>query len=221
MAVGIMERYYRVRHDFYAWSYALSVPKKLALAFGWACAVGLLAQVKFYVPWTPVPITGQTFGALLGGVLLGRWWGGIGLAIYAVLGTAGLPWFAGWSSGIPIGPAGFASGGYIAGFIFTALFIGHFAQKYIRARSFFTMLSIMLVANCLCYILGLAQLYYWAKIAMGNVTFPQLLAMGLTPFIAGDITKAVIAAAIARGITTKQPYNGEVDTGKWAAWRVP
>jgi len=45
--------------------------------------------------------------------------------------------------------------------------------------------------------------------------------MGVIPFIAGDITKAVLAAAIARGVTPKSAFNGEVDKDKWATWRIP
>jgi len=87
-----------------------------------ACVTGLLAQIKISLPWTPVPITGQTFAVLLTGVLLGRWWGGISQVIYVVMGVVGIPWFAGLSGGYSalIGP----SGGYIIGFILAALFLG-------------------------------------------------------------------------------------------------
>lgn len=218
MAIAVWERYKSARYDFYTWRYGLSIPKKLLLAFGWACVVGLLAQGKIFLPWTPVPITCQTFGALLGGVLLGGWWGAISLAIYAALGAAGLPWFAGWHSGIPIGPAGLPTGGYIMGFILAALLLGHFADKYVRSRSFFTMFGLMLLANYgMIYPLGLLQLHF----CFPEASFSQLLAMGLTPFIAGDVTKAIAAAAVARGITPKRAYNGEVDASKWASWRVP
>jgi len=218
MAVAVWERYKVERYNFYAWRHTLSVPKKLALALAWAGVVGLLAQAKIYLPWTPVPITCQTFGALLGGVLLGGWWGGISLAIYAAFGAAGLPWFAGWHSGIPIGPAGLPTGGYIMGFILAALLLGHFTDKYVRSRSFFIMFGLMLLANYgMIYPLGLLQLHF----CFPEASFSQLLAMGLTPFIAGDIIKAIIAAGIARGITPKEAYNGEMDKGKWATWPIP
>lgn len=211
MAVAVWERYKLLRYDFYTWRYGLSIPKKLLLAFGWACVVGLLAQARISLPWTPVPVTGQTFGVLLAGVLLGRWWGGVSLALYAGVGAAGLPWFANWSGGHAIlaGP----TGGYIIGFITAALFIGHFTEKYVRSRSFLVMLGLMLVANFfIIYAFGLPHLYFWLSLAKGQaVSFPQLLAMGLTPFIAGDMTKAIIATVIAQGITPKQAYNGEVD----------
>jgi biotin transport system substrate-specific component len=211
----------RTKYEVFKWRYELSIPKKLVLALGLACLTGLVAQVRFYLPWSPVPITGQTFAVLLAGVLLGRWWGGTSMAIYAGLGAIGLPWFAGWSGGIGVlvGP----TGGYIIGFILAALFLGHFTDKYIRSRSFFSMLGLMLFANfILIHIPGLIQLYFWLTLVRGEaVTLSQLLMMGTIPFIAGDVTKAIAAAAITRGITPKQAYNGEVDKDKWASWRIP
>ncbi len=113
----------RTKYDVFRWRYELSIPKKLALALGMAALTGLVAQVRFPLPWSPVPITGQTFAVLLAGVLLGRWWGGASLAFYAGIGAVGLPWFAGWSGGFAAitGP----SGGYIMGFVLAALFLGH------------------------------------------------------------------------------------------------
>lgn len=81
----------RTKYGAFRWRYELAIPKKIALAIGVACLVGLLAQVRFYIPWSPVPITGQTFAVLLAGVVMGRRWGGISLAIYATLGIAGFP----------------------------------------------------------------------------------------------------------------------------------
>lgn len=211
----------RAKYDAFKWRYELSIPWKLVLAFGMAGLTGLLAQVRFPIPWSPVPITGQTFAVLLAGVLLGRWWGGASLAIYAGLGAAGLPWFTGWAGGIGIlaGP----TGGYIIGFILAALFLGHFTERYIRSRSFFSMLGLMLIANfVLIYVPGLLQLGLWLNLVKGEpATFTTLLGMGAFPFIAGDVTKAVAAAAIARGITPKHAYNGEIDKDKWVNWRIP
>jgi biotin transport system substrate-specific component len=211
----------QAKYNVFRWRYELNIPKKLALALGIACLTGLAAQIRIPVPWSPVPVTGQTFAVLLASVVLGRWWGGISLALYAGLGAAGLPWFNGGAGGISIlvGP----TGGYIIGFILAALFLGHFTDKYIRSRSFFSMLGLMLFANfVLIYIPGLIQLHFWLSLVMGEaVTLSQLLMMGTIPFIAGDITKAMAAAAIARGITPKLAYNGEVDSDKWVSWRLP
>jgi biotin transport system substrate-specific component len=211
----------RVKYDAFKWRYELSLPWKLVLALGMAALTGLLAQARIFLPFSPVPITGQTFAVLLTGVVLGRWWGGVSLALYAGLGVAGVPWFAGWGSGI--GYLAGPTGGYIIGFILAALFLGYFTDKYIRSRSFFTMLALMLFANLiLIYVPGLLQLGLWLNLVKGEpATFTALLGMGALPFIAGDIFKAIAAAAIARGITPKHAYNGEIDKGKWAKWRIP
>ncbi len=226
--MAVAARISQAKYDVFRWRYELSIPKKLALALGIAVLTGLVAQVRFYLPWTVVPITGQTFAVLLAGVLLGKRWGGASLAIYAGIGAAGVPWFAP-QAGMPIfsnggiGVLTGPTGGYIIGFIFAALFLGHFTDKYIRSRSFFSMLGLMLFANfILIYVPGLLWLGLWLKLVAGNsATFIALLGMGAFPFIVGDIVKAVAAAAIARGATPKQAYNGEVDKGKWASWRLP
>lgn len=215
--MDIAARVNQAKYDVFRWRYELSIPKKFALALGMAVLTGLLAQVRFALPWSPVPITGQTFAVLLAGVLLGRWWGGVSLAVFAGLGFMGVPWFSGWASGLG------ATGGYIIGFVLAALFLGYFTDKYVRARSFLSMLGLMLFSNfILIYVPGLVWLGLWLGAVNGEpVTLVTLLGMGAIPFIAGDITKAVLAAAIARGVTPKLAYNGEVDKGKWASWRLP
>jgi len=193
----------RTKYDIFRWRYQLSIPWKLVLALGIAGLTGLLAQVRLPIPWSPVPVTGQTFAVLLAGVLLGRWWGGVSITIYAGLGFAGLPWFSGWSSGLG------ATGGYIIGFILAALFLGYFTDKYIRARGFLSMLGLMLLANfVLIYIPGLIWLGLWLNMVSGTpATVATVVTMGAIPFIAGDIIKAILAAATAKGITPKSAYN--------------
>ena len=85
------------------------------------------------------------------------------------------------------------------------------------------MLALMLFANfILIYTPGLLQLGLWLNLVKGEpVTLTSLLSLGALPFIAGDITKAVMAAAIARGVIPKSARNGEVDKGKWVNWRIP
>ena len=213
----IAVRVNQAKYDVFRWRYELSILKKLALVLGMAVLIGLFAQLRFPLPWSPIPITGQTFAVLLAGVMLGRWWGGASLAIYAGLGAVGVPWFSGWTSGFG------ATGGYIIGFILAALFLGHITDTYVRSRSFFSMLGLMLFANfVVIYVPGLLWLGLWLDLVkVAPASFIALLGMGALPFIAGDITKAVMAAAIARGVTPKRAYNGEIDKGKWANWRIP
>ena len=204
----------RTKYDVFRWRYELTIPKKLVLALGMACLVGLLAQVRLYIPWSPVPITGQTFAALLAGVIMGRRWGGISLAIYAVIGIAGVPWFAP-KAGMAIFSAGGIShlagptGGYIIGFILAALFLGYFTDKYVKARGFFSMLGLMLFANiALIYIPGLIWLGMWLNLVSDTpTTIAAVISMGVVPFIVGDTFKVVSAAAIAKAITPKEDYS--------------
>ncbi len=195
----------------FKWRYDLSVSKKLGLAFGMAVIVGLMAQIKIMTPWSPVPLTGQTFGVLLAGIMLGTWWGGISMVIYAGLGAAGVPWFQGFQGGLAYmsGP----TGGYIIGFILAALFLGYFTDKFIKSRRFLPMLGLMLFASfVLIYGPGLLQLNLWLSFVKGKPTsFGQLLMLGAVPFIAGDIIKVVLAALAARAITPKTAYGKEID----------
>jgi len=215
--MAVAARINQRKYDIFRWRYELSIPKKLGLALGMAALTGLLAQVRIPLPWTPVPITGQTFAVLLAGVFLGRWWGGVSMAIYGGLGWAGIPWFTGWSAGIT------ATGGYVIGFVLAALFLGHFVDKYVRSRSFVSMLGLMIVADMvLVFVPGLIWLGVWLNsVAKPAASFGALLGMGLVPFLAGDITKAVLAAAVGRVSTPKLAYNRESDQHKWRQWRLP
>ena len=215
----LVARINQTKLEDFRWRCELSIPKKLILALGIALLTGLAAQLRVQLPWSPVPITGQTFAVLLAGVLLGKWWGGASMGLYAGLGIAGVPWFTGFGAGI--GYLAGPTGGYVIGFILASLFLGYFTDKYVRARSFVSMLALMLFANfILIYGPGLLQLGMWLSLVKGqSVTLSSVLMMGAVPFIVGDITKAVLAALIARGITPKIAYNGETD--KWANWRLP
>jgi len=194
------------RDAAFHWRYNLATTQKIALAFGMAALTGLMAQIRIPLPLTPVPITGQTFAVLLAGILLGRNWGGISMAIYATLGAIGLPWFAGFGGGLAIlfGP----TGGYILGFILAALFIGYISDRFIKSRNFIPMLLLMLFANfILIHGTGLIQLSIWVNFVKdSSPTFYEILAMGTLPFVAGGLIKVIAAASIAKGITPKKDF---------------
>ena len=194
------------RDAAFHWRYNLATTQKIALAFGMAALTGLMAQIRIPLPLTPVPITGQTFAVLLAGILLGRNWGGISMAIYATLGAIGLPWFAGFGGGLAIlfGP----TGGYILGFILAALFIGYISDRFIKSRNFIPMLLLMLFANfILIHGTGLIQLSIWLNFVKdSSPTFYEILAMGTLPFVAGGLIKVIAAASIAKGITPKKDF---------------
>ncbi len=215
--MAVATRMNRATYELFRWRYELSVPRKLALAVGIAALTGLLAQVRFMLPWTPVPVTGQTFAVLLAAVFLGRWWGGVSMAIYGGLGWAGVPWFTGWTSGLT------GTAGYVVGFVLAALFLGHFVDKYVRARSFVSLAVLMAAADFVfVYVPGLAWLSIWLRNA-GHpaASLAAVVGMGFVPFIIGDCLKIAAAAAIARAATPKLAFNTEKDQDKWKTWRLP
>lgn len=187
------------RYRAYAWSREAAPAAKLLLALGGAALIGVAAQVRLPLPGTPVPVTGQTLAVLLVGVLLGRTWGGVSAGLYLALGAAGLPWFAGFKAGLAglTGP----TGGYLAGFVLAALFLGHVTDRFVRARSFWALLGLMLVANfALIHGPGLA----WLAVVTGTHDPVRLLWMGTLPFAYGDVLKALVAAGLACAATPKR-----------------
>ncbi|NYB51249.1 MAG: biotin transporter BioY [Methanobacteriaceae archaeon] len=200
------EKYYRKRYSLFEWRSNTSTVNKLIIAFFMACVTGIMAQVVIPLPWTPVPITAQTFAVLMAGVVLGRCWGGISQVIYLAVGLLGVPWFAGLSGGYTIILG--ATGGYLIGFILAALFLGYFTDKYTHSRNFRPMLGLMLLANfALIYIPGLVGLGLWMYLVKGSFpTILTIISMGLLPFIFGDLVKIGGAAALTKAITPKDRY---------------
>lgn len=212
-----MNNYFEKRYSLFKWRSNTSLANKVVLAFLVACFTGIMAQVVIPLPWTPVPITLQTFAVLMAGIFLGRYWGGISMLIYLAVGLLGVPWLAGMSGGTEALLS--ASGGYLIGFILAALFLGYFVDRYVQSRKFLPMLGLMLFANfVLLYTPGLIQLSIWTQSATGVAPgIWELLLMGAIPFIAGDLLKIGGAAALTKVITPKQGINGE-ETGDSRNW---
>jgi biotin transport system substrate-specific component len=159
--------------------------RDLALVVGAAALVGLLAQVTIKLSFTPVPVTGQTLGVLLAGTALGWRRAGAAMVLYAGAGLAGVPWFAHHTSGW----AG-ASFGYVLGFVLAAAACGFLAERG-GDRTPFRALPTMVVGEVLVYAVGLP----WLSLSL-HVGLAKTVALGLTPFVAGDAIKAGIAAGL-------------------------
>ena len=144
------------------------------------------AQLELRLPWTPVPITGQTFAVLLSGAVLGARRAFLAQALYLLEGAAGLPFFAGGAAGLAklVGP----TGGYLVAFPFAAALTGVLAE-HAWDRKPLTMFLAMLGGSVIIFGLGLAQLSSFVPPA-------TLLANGLLPFIPGDILKSAVAAGL-------------------------
>lgn len=145
---------------------------------------GAAAQLAIPVPWSPVPITGQSFAVLLSGAVLGARRALLAQMLYLIEGASGLPVFAGGDSGVArlIGP----TGGYLAAFPIAAWLTGALAERG-WDRRFVTMVLAMLAGSAVIFALGLAWL---ARFVPAN----HLLAAGLLPFVPGDLIKSALAA---------------------------
>jgi biotin transport system substrate-specific component len=159
------------------------VPNILLIA-GATAVTALAAQVAIPVPWSPVPITGQTFAVLLSGAVLGARRAFLAQALYLAEGACGLPVFAGGAAGLAVlaGP----TGGYLAAFPVAAFVTGALAERG-WDRRFATMLAAMLIGSVAIFALGLAGL---SRFVPSN----GLLAAGLLPFVPGDLVKSSLAA---------------------------
>ena len=140
------------------------------------------------IPVPPVPITAQTFFLNTAAVLLGGSLGALSQFIYVMLGVVGIPVFSGGKAGIGVifGP----TGGYLLGFIIAAFMIGKIAGAK-RGAGIFWHIFAMLAGMVIIYSLGITQLALVAKIS-----FKKALAIGVLPFIPGDIIKILLAAII-------------------------
>ncbi len=171
-----------------------SFARDLSLILLGSLFVALLAQVAIPLPFTPVPITGQTLGVLLVGAALGSRLGFLSLLAYLLEGAMGLPVFAGGTGGLAkiLGP----TGGFLLAFPLAAGLVGLLVERFGLDRSFLGTLLAMLLGNALLYLLGLPWLWAWLTGAGKAVGLSGLLAMGFFPFIPGDLLKAVLAAAL-------------------------
>ncbi|MCX5524082.1 biotin transporter BioY [Streptomyces bobili] len=159
--------------------------RDIALVLGGAALTGLAAQIAVPVPGSPVPVTGQTFAALLVGTTLGARRGFLSLAVYALVGMAGVPWFAEGGSG-----AGAVSFGYVLGMILASTVVGALARRG-ADRSVPRMAGTMLVGSAIIYAIGVPYLAYAADISASTA-----IAAGLTPFLIGDALKAALAMGL-------------------------
>lgn len=144
----------------------------------------LLAQVAVPLPFTPVPLTGQTFAVLLSGAVLGSRRGFLSQLLYLAQGAAGLPVFAGGAFSVAylLGP----TGGYLLSFPLAAGLIGLLVERG-AGRHVGRLAAALLLADLLILALGTC----WLMVLFGN-SLRKAVMMGIYPFIAGDILKILL-----------------------------
>ncbi|MBW3641626.1 MAG: biotin transporter BioY [Actinobacteria bacterium] len=162
--------------------------RTITLVVGFALLSALAAQITFYLPWTPVPVSGQTFAVLLAGATLGWQAGSASQLLYLVLGAVGLPFYADGAGGWDVvsGP----TGGYLVGFVVAAALVGRLAERR-QDRALLTSVPAMLAGTAVIYVFGVAWLAHVLDIGAATA-----VEKGLAPFVIGDAVKLVAAGAL-------------------------
>ena len=158
---------------------------QIVLVFCGAAFVGIAAQIAIPLPFTPVPLTLQTFAVLLAGAALGSLRGVASMGLYALMGVVGVPWFAEGSSGFST-----ASFGYILGFILAAFIVGRLAERGASTTPIHSA-ALMVIGNLAIYAVGVT----WLKFAIDS-SWATALSLGVVPFLIGDAIKIALAAGL-------------------------
>ena len=164
--------------------------RRLSVGIGIAAFVAAMtasAYVTLPVPWSPVPVTLQPMVALLAGAVLGPAAGAAAMASYLALGAAGAPVFAGGMSGLPwmVG----VTGGYLMAFPVAAFVVGLVSGSGGTLR----LLASLLAGLAVIYLGGMAHLT-----VLTGQTVAGVLALGVIPFLLGDLAKVVLALILAK-----------------------
>lgn len=148
--------------------------------------LALLARLSIPVPFSPVPITGQTLGVLLLGGLLGSRLATLTVLTYIFEGAIGLPVFAGGSLGLLylLGP----TGGYLIGFVPAAYFVGYFSEKGWNTKISSSILA-MTLGTAIIFVFGVS----WISITAG---ITKAITIGLVPYLPGAVVKILLAVIL-------------------------
>ena len=144
-------------------------------------------RISIPLPFTPIPITGQTFGVLLVSGALGLRRGILSIGLYVLIGLIGLPVFSQGTSGLAVIAS--ARGGYIVSFLVAGAIVGKLAELG-WDRRIVGAVGAMAIGNVVIYLIGVP----WLMVVL-NVDLPTGIAKGLTPFLLGDAVKLILAAA--------------------------
>ncbi len=163
-----------------------TLPRQIGLILGMSVLNALAAQVAIPLPFTPVPITMQTFAVLLTGLLLGSRLGTLALLTYLAEGLSGLPVFSAGRGGLSMLTG--ATAGYLLAFPLAAFVVGWLAERGWDRRPGTTALA-MLLGNLVIYAGGVG----WLAVLLGP---ERAIAAGLWPFLPGDVLKLLLATAL-------------------------
>lgn len=162
----------------------------IALVVLGSLTMALLAQVSVRLPFTAVPVSGQTLGVLVVAGALGSVRGAAAMLLYLIQGAIGLPFFAEGRSGFELLTLSSATGGYLWGFVIGGYVVGRLTERG-WDRYIVSSLGAMLIGEVIIFTSGVV----WLAQALG-MTAEEALEAGLYPFIVGDLLKLAIAAGV-------------------------
>jgi|SRR5690625_2317220 len=187
--------------------------RPIHLTFGalFICLMAIGANITAWFPMLAVPIGGisvplslQTFFAILAGFLLGRRLGLISMLVYMLLGIIGLPVFAGLKAGPMI--LLLPTGGFIISFLVVSYVVGFLYEKSSK-RSTLTYTYISLVGLVINYAIGVTFMYISMKFML-NIEITYLMAISsMVPFFIKDFSLAVLAAVFVKRVDVLLPKN--------------
>ena len=168
----------------------------------------LCAHIVIPLPWTPVPVTGQTFGVLFVAVLLGARRGAITLILYLLEGAAGLPVFQ--PLGLP-GLARFAgpTAGYLFSYPLAAFVTGWLVKRGAKIRdsrvggsrlAALSLVGALISGEAIIFACGCA----WLALFLG-MGWSVALSQGALPFVSGEIIKMALIVVAAGGLHLARP----------------
>lgn len=139
-----------------------------------------------------VPFTLQTLGIFAAAAMLGTKRGVLSVIVYILLGLVGLPVFAGFSGGISVlfGP----TGGYIIGFVFTALVTGFITNKF--GKKIWILIVSMIIGLLLCYVFGTAWFIILYNMQGKAMNLATALSYCVIPFLIADCLKIIVASVL-------------------------
>lgn len=167
---------------------AAALASRAALALGFAAATALAAHVRIPLGFTPVPVTLQTAVVLLAGGVLGGAWGTAAMALYLMAGALGAPVFAAGEGGAAtlLG----ATGGYLLAFALVPPLV---ARALPPSAGWGRAFGVLLLASGVVLLWGMLQLA-----AVAQLPLARAFALGVAPFLAGDVVKVAAAASAFR-----------------------
>jgi len=171
--------------------------KEILLVAGFSLLITVTARMAVVLPFTPVPVTGQTLAVLLAGAVLGSKRGCASVLLYLMWGVMGIPMFAGAATGAFWVSA---TGGYLIGFVFAAFTVGYLTERGFDRGP--RLVLALLLGNVVIYLFGLPWLAMFlagGPVALTNLVpgtdlLQKTLSAGLYPFMPGDLAKLFIAA---------------------------